>query len=106
MHFVKNYRSLSVNNLRDKISAVYSELYDYGFKIRKYDKIVTLTHEDREKNWRNDTKVVVLDGVAWEYIEHSNGTEVWKRDLDYIYGIEPLENITNLLNSTLSDLEE
>ena len=39
---------------------MYSELYDYGFKIRRYDKIVTLTHEDREKNWRNDTKVVVI----------------------------------------------
>ena len=60
MHFVKNYRSLSANNLRDKISAVFSELYDYCFMIKKYDKIVTLTHEDRESNWRKGEDVVVI----------------------------------------------
>ena len=60
MHFVKNYRRLSANSIRDKISSGYSEFYDYCFKIRKYDKIVTLTHEDRERNWQGNNDVVVI----------------------------------------------
>ena len=42
-------------------------------------------------------KVFALDGEFWEFKEYSNGSLVWKRDLDYIYEIEPLEKIVDIL---------
>ena len=41
--------------------------------------------------------VDACDGEAWEFVQYENDSVVWKRDLEYIYGIEPLEKISYIL---------
>ena len=60
-----------------------------------YKKLLELINIAKE----NKIKVDANDGSAWELIQYNNGVECWKRDADYIYGIEPLENIAEILNS-------
>lgn len=51
-----------------------------------------------ELSKNENIKIEALDGEAWEFIMFSNKNEIYKRELDYIYGIESLENIVNILN--------
>lgn len=38
------------------------------------------------------------DGEAWTFVEYNdNGTIKWMRETGYIYGLEPLEKISNYL---------
>lgn len=48
---------------------------------------------------QNDVKVEAVDGYACEFIQYKDGLEIWKRDLGYIYDIEPLEEIVKILLS-------
>ena len=60
IHFPKNYRWLAADSLFDRILAVGGDIYDYRFRIHRYDRIVVLTNEDRERNWKFGNKVVVI----------------------------------------------
>lgn len=60
IHFVKNYRLLDARNAKETVIAKIREVLDYGLSINKYDKIVVLTKEDKEKNWKNSHKVLVV----------------------------------------------
>lgn len=51
-----------------------------------------------------DTQIDACDGEAWEFIQYSNGNEIWKRELGYIYGIKSLENISNDLIKLINEL--
>ena len=46
-----------------------------------------------------NTKINACAGEAWSFTQLNKGNIIWKRNLDYIYGIKPLENITNILLS-------
>ena len=52
---------------------------------------------------QNDEEVDACDGSAWEYTQYDNGNEVWKRNIGYIYGIKPLEEIATQLNSLIKE---
>jgi len=43
-----------------------------------------------------DKHVDACDGDAWEFAYYKNNEVIWKREIGYIYGIEPLERITKL----------
>ena len=58
-HFTRNYRLLNANGLFERLLARAGNAIDY-FSLRKYDRIVTLTQEDREDNWHGNTKVSVI----------------------------------------------
>ncbi len=60
IHSTKNYRKLSARNLFDKISAILGDFLDYSIFINKYDKIIVLTEEDKNNNWGNNHKVIVI----------------------------------------------
>jgi len=45
----------------------------------------------------DNTVVNACDGEAWEFVQYKNNNIVWKRDLEYIYGIESLEKISYIL---------
>ena len=60
MHYTKHYRHLAASTLLDRVMAVAGELYDYGFMIRRYDRIAVLTDEDRNLNWRGNRRVRVI----------------------------------------------
>ena len=61
--------------------------------IENYEEIIVCLKMVKE----NDIKSDARDGDAWEFIQYSNGLEIWNRNLDYIYGNEPLEQITKIL---------
>ena len=60
IHFYKHYRCLAAGTPGARAIARLSEAYDFGWKIRRYDRIVVLTEEDRKNNWRNCNKVRVI----------------------------------------------
>ena len=60
IHSTKNYRRLSARNTFDKTLAILGEYVDYSIFIKRYDKIVVLTEEDKINNWKNHPKVIVI----------------------------------------------
>lgn len=60
MHYVKNYRSLVADSFLGKILAYCGDWYDYQYIIKKYDKIVVLTYEDKALNWNDGDRVFVI----------------------------------------------
>ena len=62
-HFRKDFRLLTDGTPIDKLMAVLNNFYDYRCKIRHYDHIVTLTHEDRERNWKNCKNISVIPNM-------------------------------------------
>lgn len=60
IHNTKNYRMLAATNLFEKILAILGDLFDYSLFIKKYDKIVVLTDEDKNTNWKNNPKIIVI----------------------------------------------
>lgn len=63
IHFFTNYRRAAANGLFETVMAVLGDYWDYGIMIQRYDKIVVLTNEDKETNWKNDDKVVVIPNL-------------------------------------------
>jgi len=60
IHFTSNYRQLAANGWFEKFSAWAGDIIDYHYYIRKYDKIVVLTNEDKQWHWKNNSKVEVI----------------------------------------------
>ena len=58
-HFTRNYRLLNAKGLFERILARIGNTVDC-FTLRRFDRIITLTQEDREDNWRGNTKVSVI----------------------------------------------
>lgn len=50
-HYAKDYRKYVSASLIGRIRAWLTDLYDYGWKIRRYDAVAILTHEDFNRNW-------------------------------------------------------
>ena len=59
-HYDKSYRLRRANSIPQKISAYIVNIYDYRFKIKRYDKIVVLTDADKKINWANNADVIVI----------------------------------------------
>ena len=60
IHSVRNYRHLTAKGFFQIISAYAGDLLDYGLSIRKNDRIVVLTEEDKKNNWQGYGNVVVI----------------------------------------------
>jgi len=65
-------------------------------KLSKKDYNTIIENVELSKD--NYIKVDACDGSAWEIIEYYKDNEIWKRDLGYIYGIKPLEEVAKVLN--------
>lgn len=47
---------------------------------------------------KSDNRVIdACDGEAWEFIQYEDDNVVWERKLGYIYGIDSLETVSNIL---------
>lgn len=58
-HFVRNYRTLHARSLFDRILAWGGDCLD-RLVLKRYDGLVILTQEDKEKNWRGWNNVSVI----------------------------------------------
>ncbi len=66
MHYPKKYRRMSVNTIYEKMIAYCSDFYDYESRINKYDQIILLTKEDKEKNWPDYDNISVIPNPLTE----------------------------------------
>ena len=59
-HIETNYRKRLAVTTFDKFVASVVDFYDFNFKEKKYDKIVVLTQEDKDANWKGWDNVSVM----------------------------------------------
>ncbi|MCH5172278.1 MAG: glycosyltransferase family 4 protein [Erysipelotrichales bacterium] len=57
-HYDKFYRLRAANNVLQKIGAHLINIYDFNLKIKKYDKVIVLTKEDKYTNWGKNKNVI------------------------------------------------
>ena len=87
------YDDMSVDYTLTYAVANIKKTLNFNISREKFDIIMF----DLESVRYDQTQVNALDGETWEFVKYENGAENWKRDLGYIYGIAPLENIAELL---------
>lgn len=59
-HLVKDYRERLCKSLSQKVVAFIDGFLENHFFLRRYDRIVVLTEEDRTSRWSNNKKVCVI----------------------------------------------
>ena len=59
-HFTRDYRRRMARTWFEKFNSFIGEIIERCFTLRKYDRIVVLTQEDKSTNWRNIKQVVVI----------------------------------------------
>ena len=72
-----------------------NKVKSYSHNISDKDLKQIIQNIDLAKS--DNREVQACDGEAWEFTQYENGNVVWERKLGYIYGIEPLENISDML---------
>lgn len=60
LHYLTDYRRYVSTGLWGRISSIASDIYDFKWKIKGYDRIVLLTDEDRRRNWPKADNVTVI----------------------------------------------
>lgn len=60
IHLMSSYRRLTSTGLKESVLARWSEFLDYKCSIHRYDRIMILTNEDRQKNWSDNPKAVCM----------------------------------------------
>lgn len=70
-----------------------SKMYSHNINDEKLKEIINNLDLAKLDNQFIDA----CDGEAWEFTQYENDKVIWKRDLGYIYGIEPLEKISYIL---------
>ena len=93
-----------------KTWCIYSDLsVDYEIKNGE-DKTKSYFHNINEDKFKqiiknielakfDNREVQAFDGETWKFVQYENGNIVWERKLGYIYGIEPLETICDMLHN-------
>lgn len=97
-----------------KTWGIYSDL-SVDYEVRNgEDKTKSYSHNINEKELKqiiknidlaksDNREVQAFDGEAWEFVQYENDNIVWERKLGYIYGIEPLETICDMLRNLVKD---
>lgn len=71
-HFVKDYRLRQAKSFFDKMLAWGGDWYDFHFKIKGYNQIITLTQEDKETNWKGWKNVSVIPNPSTFHTDHTS----------------------------------
>lgn len=97
-----------------KTWCIYSDL-SVDYEVRNgEDKTKAYSHNINEEELKqiiknidlaksDNREVQAFDGEAWEFVQYENDNIVWERKLGYIYGIEPLETICDMLRNLVKD---
>lgn len=95
-HFTRDYRLLNAKGLFDKTLALAGNAVDC-LSLRKYDRIVTLTQEDRDKNWTGNTKVSVIPNPTTLHPERT--AELDNKRVIAAGRLTPQKNFSSLIRS-------
>ena len=72
-HFTKPYKIYSAKNCYHLAKAYLQKFYEDNFILKKYDKIVVLTHEDHLQNWNGFQNVTVIPNpITIDVRKHSD----------------------------------
>lgn len=94
-HFVKDYRLRQAQSFFDKVLAWCGNWYDFNFKIKGYDQIVTLTHEDQETNWTGWKNISVIPNPSTFETEISSTLE--EKKVISVGRLTPQKNYASLI---------
>ena len=92
------YDDLSVT-CESIIGEIKEKLYSLNISKEKLNQII----ENIELAKSDNHEIQAVDGEAWEFIQYKNNSIIWKRKLGYIYGIESLEKICNILHNLVKN---
>lgn len=96
-HFSSNHRHLRGNSFYEKLINRISELYDYKFIVNRYDRIVTLTHEDKDKYWKNNNLVMVIPNFIT--IHHIKISSLMSKTVITVGRLVAQKNFSSLIRS-------
>lgn len=96
-HYDKMYRIRSSNSLYQRLIAKISNFYEFNFVLNKYDQIIVLTKEDKENNWKNNSKIINIPNpltVAPSVLSSLNNNKVIA-----VGRLEHQKNFQSLINA-------
>lgn len=96
-HFVKDYRLRQAKSFFDKMLAWGGNLYDFHYKIRKYDQIVTLTYEDKETNWKGWKNVSVIPNPSTFHTDQTSSLS--EKKVISVGRLTPQKNYASLIRA-------
>ena len=86
------YKETFRSNSAEKLAEIPDVVEEGVLSAAQMEKLKTALAQE----WP-ETRTDASDGTAWEFKMYQNGEVVKHRDLGYIYGIEPFENIAAVL---------
>ena len=97
LHFSRHYGLQQAQGWLSWMIVKIGEIYDYGFLIRKYDKIVVLTEADKSGSWRNWDKVIVMPNpLIKQEKRHSLGTSTVAVSAARLYRTKNYASLVNI----------
>lgn len=96
-HFERFYRKKYAVTRFDRLMASLADFYEFHFRIKKYDKIILLTHEDREDNWHNWTKTTVVPNPISFSCENPSSLD--EKCVSMVGRLEPIKNCSSMIKA-------
>lgn len=96
-HFERFYRKKYAVTRFDRLMASLADFYEFHFKIKKYDKIVLLTHEDREDNWHNWSKTAVITNAISFTCENPSSLD--EKFVSMVGRLDPVKNCESMIRA-------
>ena len=98
IHYTSNHRHLGgTTSLYSRIISRVCEFCDYKIRIRKYDRIVVLTHEDKDTFWKKNNKVIVIPNPVT--IKHTKRSSLKCRTVITAGRLERQKNYVSLIRA-------
>lgn len=99
IHFVSNYRWLVIDphSKWQRFKTWLADFFDYRISIRGYSRIILLTHEDKEKFWKNNDKALVIQNPLT--VEHSFRSDHKNKIAIAVGRITKAKNFSSLIRS-------
>lgn len=94
-HFDRNYRKRLAKTRFDKFIARFVDFYDFNFKEKKYDRIVVLSHEDKDTNWKGWNNVSVIHDPVPFHCKLNSGLD--KKVITTLGRLEHEKNYSSLI---------
>lgn len=96
-HFERKYRQKYSKTRFDRLISSLTDFYDFNFKENKYDRIILLTEEDRELNWKGWKNVVVIPNPL--SFNCSTPSSLTEKCVAYAGRLDPIKNCGSLVRA-------
>lgn len=94
-HFERKYRQKYSKTRFDRLISSLTDFYDFHFKENKYDRIILLTEEDRELNWKGWKNVVVIPNPL--SFSCSTPSSLTEKCVAYAGRLDPIKNCGSMV---------